>query len=42
MLDQLITDLPAGPISLARIVSATGSAPGAVGTTRCWSTHRVR
>ncbi|HQV21324.1 MAG TPA: XdhC family protein, partial [Gordonia sp. (in: high G+C Gram-positive bacteria)] len=32
MLDQLITDLPAGPISLARIVSATGSAPGAVGT----------
>ena len=32
VLDQLITGLPEGPVALARIVSATGSAPSAVGT----------
>ncbi|MFZ2240002.1 MAG: XdhC family protein, partial [Gordonia amarae] len=32
VLDQLITGLQEGPVALARIVSATGSAPSAVGT----------
>ena len=32
VLDQLLTGLSEGPVALARIVSATGSAPSAVGT----------